>query len=71
LPFSLSKASHTEVYFISNSSSHVLELKKYFAASVVIPALFILIAILVSPRVGFNNAANNNSSIGKADSSAF
>jgi membrane-associated phospholipid phosphatase len=46
-------------------------LNKYFAASVVILALFILIAILVSPRVGFNNAANHNSPIGKADTSAF
>jgi membrane-associated phospholipid phosphatase len=46
-------------------------LNKYFGASIVILALFILIAILVSPKVGFNNATNNNSPIGKADSSAF
>lgn len=46
-------------------------MNKYFGASIVILALFILIAILVSPKVGFNNATNNNSPIGKADSSAF
>jgi membrane-associated phospholipid phosphatase len=46
-------------------------LNKYFGASIVILALFILIAILVSPKVGFNNATNNNSPINKADSSAF
>jgi membrane-associated phospholipid phosphatase len=46
-------------------------LNKYFGASIVILALFILIAILVSPKVGLNNATNNNSPINKADSSAF
>jgi len=46
-------------------------LNKYFGASIVILALFILIAILVSPKVGFNNATSNNSPISKADSSAF
>ena len=46
-------------------------MNKYFGASIVILALFILIAILVSPKVGFNNATSNNSPINKADSSAF
>jgi membrane-associated phospholipid phosphatase len=46
-------------------------LNKYFGASIVVLALFILIAILVSPKIGFNNATNNNSPISKADSSAF
>jgi membrane-associated phospholipid phosphatase len=46
-------------------------LNKYFGASIVILALFILIAILVSPKVGFNNTTNNNSPIDKVDSSAF
>ena len=46
-------------------------MNKYFAASVVILAIFILIAILVSPKVSFNNAANYNYPISKADSSAF
>jgi len=43
-------------------------LNKYFGASVVILALFMLIAILVSPRVAFNNATNP---ISTADSLAF
>jgi membrane-associated phospholipid phosphatase len=43
---------------------------KFFGASIVILALFIVIAILVSPKVGFNNGINN-SPISKVDSLAF
>ena len=43
---------------------------KYFGASIVILALFIVVAILVSPKVGFNNGINN-SPISKVDSLAF
>jgi membrane-associated phospholipid phosphatase len=46
-------------------------LNKYFGASIVSLTLFILIAILVSPKVGFSNAINNNSPVNKADSSTF
>jgi len=45
-------------------------LNKYFAASVVILVLFLLIAALVSPKVGFKNASNN-SPISKEDSTLF
>jgi len=45
-------------------------LNKYFGASAVILLLFLLIAALVSPKVGFINASNN-SPISKADSTAF
>ena len=45
-------------------------MNKYFGASAVILLLFLLIAALVSPKVGFNNASNN-SPISKADSTAF
>jgi membrane-associated phospholipid phosphatase len=46
-------------------------LNKYFGASIVSLTLFILIAILVSPKIGFSNAINNNSPVSKADSSTF
>lgn len=47
-------------------------LNKYIAASFVVFALFILIAILVSPKGYFNSDNNNNKSyIIEADSSAF
>jgi membrane-associated phospholipid phosphatase len=47
-------------------------LNKYIAASFVVLALFILIAILVSPKGYFNfNNNNNKSHILEADSSAF
>jgi undecaprenyl-diphosphatase len=50
-------------------------LNKYIAASFVVLALFILIAILVSPKGYFNSNNNNNSNnkshIIEADSSAF
>ena len=45
-------------------------MNKYFGASVVILALFLLIAALVSPKIGFNNASNN-SPVSRADSTAF
>jgi membrane-associated phospholipid phosphatase len=44
-------------------------LNKYFGASIVILALFVLIAVLVSTKVSFNNA--NSSPIIKADFTAF
>jgi membrane-associated phospholipid phosphatase len=46
------------------------KVNKFFGASIVILALFIVIAILVSPKVGFNNGINN-SPISKVDSLAF
>jgi undecaprenyl-diphosphatase len=45
-------------------------LNKYLAASVVILTSFILLSVLVSPRVNFN-VVNNNSPIIRIDSSAF
>lgn len=45
-------------------------MSKYFIASVVVLVLFLLFAVLVSPKVNFNSI-NNNSPIIKADSSAF
>jgi undecaprenyl-diphosphatase len=45
-------------------------LNKYLAASVVILTSFILVGVLVSPRVNFN-VINNNSPINRIDSSAF
>jgi len=45
-------------------------LNKYFGASAAILLLFLLIAALISPKVGFNNASNN-SPISKADFTAF
>jgi len=44
-------------------------LNKYFGASAVTLVLFLLIATLVSPKIGFNTS--NNSPISKADSRAF
>ena len=44
-------------------------MNKYFGASVVLLALFVLVAALVSTKVGLNNT--NNSPITKADSTAF
>lgn len=44
-------------------------MNKYFGVSVVILALFLLVAVLVSPKAGFNNA--DNFPITKADSAAF
>jgi membrane-associated phospholipid phosphatase len=46
-------------------------LNKYFAASAVILAFFILITILISPKVHPNGINNGNSPIIRADSSAF
>lgn len=45
-------------------------MSKYIIASVVVLILFLLFAVLVSPKVNFNSI-NNNSPIIKADSSAF
>ena len=45
-------------------------MNKYFATSFVILGLFLLIAIIVSPKGAFNNAAKNTP-IGKADFSVF
>ena len=45
-------------------------MSKYIIASVIVLVLFLLFAILVSPKVNFNSI-NNNSLIIKADSSAF
>jgi membrane-associated phospholipid phosphatase len=44
-------------------------LNKYFGTSVVILALFLLVAALVSPKTGFKNA--DNFPISKTDSAAF
>jgi undecaprenyl-diphosphatase len=46
-------------------------LNKYIAASFVVLALFILIAISVSPKGYFNSDNNNKSHIVEADSSSF
>ena len=45
-------------------------MNKYFTASFVILSLFLLTAIIVSPKGAFNNATNNTP-IGKADFSLF
>ncbi len=45
-------------------------MNKYFATSFVILGLFLLTAIIVSPKGAFNNATNNTP-IGKADFSLF
>jgi len=44
-------------------------LNKYFGVSVVVLALFVLVAALVSPKAGFNST--NNFPITKGDSTAF
>jgi membrane-associated phospholipid phosphatase len=48
-------------------------LKKYFIASAIILALFVILSILVSPKIKFNGSSNNgySSPIVKADSKAF
>ena len=45
-------------------------MNKYFGASVTLLVLFLLIAALVSPKLGSDNASNNTP-ISKADSKAF
>jgi hypothetical protein len=45
-------------------------LNKYFGVSVVSLGLFLLVAAIVSPKTGFNNA-NDNFPITKSDSAAF
>jgi hypothetical protein len=57
------------VCFIIGCQRHKKQLNKYFGVSVVILALFLLLAALVSPKAGFNNA--DNFPITKADSAAF
>lgn len=48
-------------------------LKRYFVASMIILALFVILSILVSPKIKFNGSSNNiySSPIIKADSIAF
>jgi membrane-associated phospholipid phosphatase len=53
-------------------------LKKYFVASAIILALFVILSILVSPKINFNSSGSNNnnnneysSPIIRADSTSF
>jgi membrane-associated phospholipid phosphatase len=53
-------------------------LKKYFVASAIILALFVILSILVSPKINFNSSGSNNnnnneyySAIIRADSTSF
>ncbi len=47
------------------------QLNKYFGASFVLLVSFLIIAILVSPKIGFNNTINQHSLIARFDSLAF
>ena len=52
----------------------MFRLKKYFVASAVILALFVILSILISPKFKFNGSGNNNSyssPIIRADSISF
>jgi len=46
-------------------------LNKYFGASFILLISFLIIAILVSPKIGFNNIINHHSPIARFDSLAF
>ena len=46
-------------------------MNKYFGASFILLVSFLIIAILVTPKIGFNNITSHRSSIAKFDSLAF
>jgi membrane-associated phospholipid phosphatase len=46
-------------------------LNKYFGASFILLVSFLIIAILVTPKIGFNNIINHRSPVAKFDSLAF
>ena len=46
-------------------------MNKYFGASFILLVSFLIIAILVTPKIGFNNIINHRSPLAKFDSLAF
>lgn len=46
-------------------------MNKYFGASIILLVSFLIIAILVSPKIGFNGIINHHSPIARFDSLAF
>ena len=46
-------------------------MNKYFGASFILLVSFLIIAILVTPKIGFNNIINHRSPVAKFDSLAF
>lgn len=46
-------------------------MNKYFVASFILLVSFLIIAILVTPKIGFNNIINHRSPVAKFDSLAF
>ena len=46
-------------------------MNKYFGAAFTLLVSFIIVALLISPKVGFNNINNHNSSIARIDSTGF
>ncbi len=46
-------------------------MNKYFGAAFILLVSFIIVALLVSPKVGFNNINNYHSSVARIDSTGF